>query len=1609
MNPANRESWPSSQAQGGANGPQNNDQTQGQAPRQIGGFGANAPTQQAPQQAPAQGNGPPVLPPPPAAPFFSPNQSSGHNLPGIAGLNQSSQASPAQATQRAPPTSQESAPGPQSHQTAGHGAGYSLPGIGQAMQAQQMGQNQQSGDNRDREDRHAEELALQAEQREREMRDRQQHEQAPHENHAGTIHLHQPVAVGPQVRAMHGPNGILGNAQQIGPNSLSNSLAAPNGPASIFAQGPSQQQGESGARMQHVQGPQGGLMVPFGGPGMQPSLAMGQGQQPILNDALSYLDQVKVQFHEHPDVYNKFLDIMKDFKSGAIDTPGVIERVSTLFAGHPNLIQGFNTFLPPGYKIECGTGGDPNAIRVTTPMGTTVSSMPVPRPLSNPRSVPVNGEAAGAAERPFYEAASRGPGANWPQQQQQQQQQQSGTAAPEGVFSPSRPVGQPHFPPQQSQSNQGPISPEMQAREQQAAMTAAALAHQQEQRGVSQLSNAVSAATGGILNRPDLISPPGGAPNQLPGQGMNGIGHMGQQGGANGGLDKRGPVEFNHAISYVNKIKNRFATQPDIYKQFLEILQTYQRESKPIQDVYAQVTQLFNSAPDLLEDFKQFLPESAAQHRAAQVARQAAAEEQYMFSNLRGEQPAGTPQMHQTPRNEQGSGRLPPVGNFAPTPSANRDNKRKRGERQGTVTGANAMPTSIPVETSAVRTGFAHGPGGSKRAKQQHGGKTVVADAPAVSPTLTPALPEPLPPTTSLAATQDELAFFDRVKKFIGNKNTMNEFLKLCNLFSQDLIDKNLLLHRAQSFIGGNPELYNWFRKFLGYDGKDEPMENQPKPPSGRVALANCRGLGPSYRQLPRAEKMRPCSGRDELCHSVLNDEWASHPTWASEDSGFVAHRKNQYEEGLHRIEEERHDYDHTIEACIRTIQQLEPIAQQLLNATADERLAFSLPPNLGGQSETIYKRVIYKIYNRDRGNQVIEQLFQHPYNVIPVLLNRMKQKLEEWKAAQREWEKVWREQTQRIFWKSLDHQSASAKAADKRQFQAKTLQNEIQVKFEEQKRQRDVQGLSVPRYQFEYSFGDENVLLDASRLLLAHAEHSNSADSHRLYGFIKEFVPLFFGLDNSKFEQGIGSPQSEFTDDEMQGMDDSSHKGYKVNGKKSNLLRGVLDPGRNGRGSRKDADESVASVSRGSTPEAASAADEEMVEEAEIPPVTTAAGSADRWLEHPSGGNVIEIQQDVSPDTPYKRDEYNMYCNLPIYCFFRMFVILYERLYNLKQNEEQVHQLVERAQKSKPALDLNLIDKRPEDFFRDNSPTANYYQQVLDLFMEQIKGDLEMPQIEETLRRYYLQSGWQLYSFDKLLSSLVRFALGMLASDTKDKTWDIYQLFRKDRSQEETTHDNELNYRRTVEKYSKDGDVYRISFDQNRMTARIMIFKKDEPTFDLHTQSLESHWRAYLSSFTRLAPTEGIDHSRVKKVLLRRDAPDEDTEANIALSMQKSTESQIIRVSLEKLRPVFQPETCEWLVQGERVRSGGKEGQLAAEKEREERDARAKEKCVMNNGWMKDLSKDVVDARKQEFSRLMKDGGGGEESKENAAAAAATAATDDDEAKEAEDAEMTG
>uniref|UniRef100_A0AC35TLB8 HDAC_interact domain-containing protein n=1 Tax=Rhabditophanes sp. KR3021 TaxID=114890 RepID=A0AC35TLB8_9BILA len=89
------------------------------------------------------------------------------------------------------------------------------------------------------------------------------------------------------------------------------------------------------------------------------------GKKLQVEDALSYLELVKKTFSGNSDVYDNFLEIMKEFKTQLIDTKGVIERVSGLFREHSQLINGFNTFLPPGYRITA----ESNGVEIVEPTG----------------------------------------------------------------------------------------------------------------------------------------------------------------------------------------------------------------------------------------------------------------------------------------------------------------------------------------------------------------------------------------------------------------------------------------------------------------------------------------------------------------------------------------------------------------------------------------------------------------------------------------------------------------------------------------------------------------------------------------------------------------------------------------------------------------------------------------------------------------------------------------------------------------------------------------------------------------------------------------------------------------------------------------------------------------------------------------------------------------------------------------------------------------------------------------------------------------------------------------------------------------------------------------
>ncbi|KAI0410070.1 hypothetical protein F4802DRAFT_543240 [Xylaria palmicola] len=1395
----------------------------------------------------------------------------------------------------------------------------------------------------------------------------------PHHSNTASLQIHQPVASRIS-GVIHSPGGLLANHGGAGPPI---SLGAPPGSVNTFG-GPLQSetnrphqhnvQNASSQMFGAIGGPSGpgagpgpvfggplqqentrpGQALPFGSSGAGAAMAVSnppipvagaggsngalqQGQQPILNDALSYLDQVKVQFADQPDVYNKFLDIMKDFKSQTIDTPGVINRVSELFAGHPTLIQGFNTFLPPGYRIECGAGNDPNTIRVTTPMGTTVQS------ITGRANQTAEGAHGPSGPNAFFNHRSN----NW-----QHSQTHNSIESPEAQFSVPA-TSAPNLVAAASAAHREPVPFD--------APGASGGAH--PPRSTAQVPNSSTTPNVPPPARNALTPTPA-----LPPTGINGGNNQ------QASMEKRGPVEFNHAISYVNKIKNRFQDKPEIYKQFLEILQTYQRESKPIQEVYAQVTSLFSTAPDLLEDFKQFLPESAASSKNG-----ARPDDVLAMTGLT----QTTPQPGHPVKDNQ---KMPPVGNFAPPPSATKDNKKRaRGDKlpPGPPTNAAGSPALAPRSIPAV------GPA-SKRAKLSH--KPLATDAPTIEPTLTPVLPGPLPPTSSANATQEEIGFFDKVKKYIGNRSTMNEFLKLCNMYSQSLIDTNDLVHKASQFIGGNPELMNFFKTFVGYEGLDELIENRPRPPSGKVSLSNCRGVGPSYRLLPRREKLKPCGGRDEMCNAVLNDEWASHPTWASEDSGFVAHRKNAFEEGLHRIEEERHDYDFHIEANTKCIQLLEPIAQQMLNLTPHEREVFQMPPGLGGSSTSIYKRVLKKIYGPEKGAEVVNEMFSDPFAVVPVILARLKQKDEEWRFTQREWEKVWQAQTEIMHLRSLDHMGIQVKQSDKRSLSAKHLVDVIKTKHEEQRRLRSTKD-QISRYQFTYDLGDEDVLLCLVRFMVLYGMnngHHSTAEKERIVDFFETFIPQFFELPEEKVHERLNDidRDSGEEDAEDQLPAELTNGRSRRNGKRSDLLRGVLDPGRNTTKPRVRKEESAASGSKETTPDVGSANEEEMPDAPEDTAVSDL--SNERWLPIipratiiKGDNSLLDADGELKADGFFPRPWYNFFCNQTIFVFFSIFQVLYERLKEVKESRESVLTAITRLKSKKPAKELGITINEMNYF--DESDPASFWPKTVELIEDYITGEIDENRYQEVFRHYYLKKGWKLYTILDLFKTLCRLSLTCTSSDAKEKTPDLIQQFLLSRQQDETSYQTEISARKYAEKCIKDGDMFVICWFPHEREATVRWLQKDETTFYMDEMERRDQWQYYISSYIRVEPTEGISRSRLQKTVLARNLPSNDADSddgNVPKPL-KYDEGLVLRICLNSNKIVWEKDTSEYFIYNVAppTEEEGRRAEERAQAVTEHRNQLFREKMVMNNAWMRGLSQDDVQKVNKEFANWYNDG----------------------------------
>lgn len=474
--------------------------------------------------------------------------------------------------------------------------------------------------------------------------------------------------------------------------------------------------------------------------------------------------------------------------------------------------------------------------------------------------------------------------------------------------------------------------------------------------------------------------------------------------------------------------------------------------------MFKQVAHLFDNQEDLLREFGQFLPDASPAATNALITKNLLAAhndshdkvnlqhtpvsvnvKQVGTNNLVRNNVLSPMELFQSSNIDKEFHHVSSFGNISREKDVGRNNLSGSNQKYGNVSGVKRSPAAMQI--NHLNRGHDRNEPPMKRHKPIFRDVSY-ADA-------------------ARSGTLQDYAFFDKVREALRSPDVYDNFLRCLTLYNQEIVSKSELMTLVTPFLSKEPELLKKFHEFLKFSSAPEPISLSvaqrqdhriqiQTDTAAEIDVAQCKRLGTSYCALPKTSEPKKCSGRTPLCREVLNDTWVSFPSW-SEDSTFNTSRKTQYEEFIYRCEDERFELDVVIETNSATIRVLEGVQKKMSKMTPDELSRFKLDDSLGGTSQTIHQRALRRIYG-DKAPDIVEGLKKNPNVAVPVVLRRLKAKEEEWREAQKSFNQQWREQNEKYYLKSLDHQGINFKHADIKALRSKSLMNQIETAYEEVK-----------------------------------------------------------------------------------------------------------------------------------------------------------------------------------------------------------------------------------------------------------------------------------------------------------------------------------------------------------------------------------------------------------------------------------------------------------------------------------------------------------------------------------------------------------------------------
>ena len=252
-------------------------------------------------------------------------------------------------------------------------------------------------------------------------------------------------------------------------------------------------------------------------------------------------------------------------------------------------------------------------------------------------------------------------------------------------------------------------------------------------------------------------------------------------------------AEFDRAVNFVNRIKERFADEPGVYDSFLEILKYYKdqdlgTEKMPLigKDLYEKVSSLFKNDKDLMAEFANFLPDMMSGMLAGQKKRPQSS----------GQMRSQNPEFTQTTVREN----RPPV----------------KHSRRRTQSNEFESPTSRFSSNSLIASRDLLNPGVVHE---------MVSDIPRKKIKTVEQSDR-----VNLVNTRSEFAMFDEIRNMLrartDNESAYNDFIKCMYMLNNKIITKKEFIRMILPLIQLSEDqncsvAFDWLVQFLGLKSSD--------------------------------------------------------------------------------------------------------------------------------------------------------------------------------------------------------------------------------------------------------------------------------------------------------------------------------------------------------------------------------------------------------------------------------------------------------------------------------------------------------------------------------------------------------------------------------------------------------------------------------------------------------------------------------------------------------------------------------------------------------------------------------------------------------------------